>query len=203
MSLNRQYTKESLFRIMSKLKKSEADAFLDSIAPVLVNLRDYEFFVSFLLKFLSIASDSYRSSDNDKRVEKLSKLFIPVFINIITDVNRVKDFLSKLDNGKDDNENTLKEARFTFASKLHHAIHNSDDLEAILPMLKESDHTRFIIAQNNYWFVHQKNCRIAFLSGRHPASAETYKLFGPIDRNVFVKIMHDADLLPRPTQAPK
>lgn len=202
MALNRHYTKEGLFLFIDKIKdKDGLDKFLDSIAPVIPTITDYDFASALILKLLmNIHSDTCILDRG--RTERVSNLFSPVLTNIITNIDVAKQFLSSLTNGKSENYDPLREGRMIFAAKMHHAIHDSADLEVILPLLKDADQIPFVLKQNNYWFVHQKNCRIAFLSGRSPKYAETHSFFGKLERNLFVKIFRDADLLPKPAVEP-
>lgn len=198
MALNRHYTKEGLFRLLDKIKSTgDVDKFLESIAPVIPAINDYDFASSLILKLLlKVHSDSCIL--DSERTQRVSDLFGSVLIRVITNIDIAAKFLSSLTNGKAGYSDVLKEARLIFAHKLHHAIHNSTDMEVILPLLKDNDQIPFVFKQNNYWFVYQRDCRLAFLSGRLPKYVETHSFFGRLDRNLVVKIFREADLLPKP-----
>jgi hypothetical protein len=202
VALNRHYTKESLFRIIDNIKgKDGIDRFLDSIAPVIPTITDYDFASALILKLLMMIH-SHTYILDQVRTERISNLISPVLANVITNFDVAKQFLSGLTDGKSEFYDPVKEGRIFFASKLHHVIHNSADLEVILSLLKDADLIPFVIKQNNYWFEHQKNCRLAFLSGRSPKYAETHGFFGRLDRNLCVRIFREAGLLPTPAVEP-
>jgi hypothetical protein len=218
MALGRFYTNESFFRIVDVLgeggnthfskdqsAKDDDIRFLESSAPVVGALKDYELVVSCILKILKRDLNQYHpeAKANMELAERICKIFHPVFVNTITSIDRVKDFLSRLDDKRPDEKNILKMCRLIFACYLRHAVRHSADLETVLSMLYPSQQLAFAVKQNEYWFVYQKNCRMAFLSGRSPKSTETHQYFKNIDRHLVVRIFQEAGLLPENKNAPR